>query len=31
MRQVPFFLETKITGTAQGLRISYTYPWSKSS
>jgi hypothetical protein len=31
MRQVPFFLGTKITGTTQGLRLSRTYPWSKSS
>jgi hypothetical protein len=31
MRQVPFFLGTKIIGTAQGLRVSHTYPWSKSS
>jgi hypothetical protein len=31
MRQVPFFLGTKITGIAQVLRLSRTYPWSKSS
>jgi hypothetical protein len=29
--QVPFFLRTKITRMAQGLRHSCTYPWSKSS
>jgi hypothetical protein len=29
--QVPFFLGTKITGMAQGLRLSRTYLWSKSS
>jgi hypothetical protein len=30
MRQVPFFLETKITGTTQGLRLSRTYPLSNN-
>jgi hypothetical protein len=31
MRQVPFFLGTKIIGMVQGLRLSRTYPWSRSS
>jgi hypothetical protein len=31
MRQVPFFLGTKITGTTQGLRLSRTYPLSNNS
>jgi hypothetical protein len=31
MRQVPFFLGTKITGTSQGLRLSRMYPLSNNS
>jgi hypothetical protein len=30
MREVPSFLGTKITGTAQGLRLSRTYPLSNN-